>query len=84
MLPGTIALNPPPIMVAQTNGSNGISKQQPTRNPLKYTGSLDKYESAEMTTIIGRQYPNLQLSSLLKAENADVLLRDLAITGKYL
>lgn len=46
--------------------------------PLKYSGSLDEYESSDVTTAIGREYPSVQLSSILDDERK---IRDLAITG---
>lgn len=78
-------------MISETNGTNGATNgfrlngtkhdDQLIREPLKYSGSLDKFESVDLTTIIGREFPKVQLTDLLKAHNADVLLRDLAITG---
>jgi hypothetical protein len=47
--------------------------------PLKYTGSLDQYKSLEITPVIGREYPTLQLSEIL---TDDAKIRDLAILGK--
>ncbi|PCH38832.1 taurine catabolism dioxygenase [Wolfiporia cocos MD-104 SS10] len=47
--------------------------------PLVPTGALDKYEHIDLTPVIGREYPNVQLTDLLKAENADELIRELAI-----
>ena len=65
--------------------------------PLKYGGSLDKYDvsihglspycmltplqSFEVTPAIGREFKDLQLAELLDAPNSDELIRDLAITG---
>ncbi|KAI1617061.1 hypothetical protein EDD36DRAFT_461924 [Exophiala viscosa] len=46
------------------------------RTPLAYSGSLDAYESADVTPPIGREYPKLQLSELL---GNDEQLRDLAV-----
>ncbi|TVY15204.1 hypothetical protein LARI1_G005040 [Lachnellula arida] len=46
------------------------------RAPLKYSGSLDIYKSNDLTPIIGREFPELQLSTLL---SDDTKLRDLAI-----
>ena len=46
--------------------------------PLKYSGSLDEYESFDVTKVIGREFPSLQISSIL---NDDTKVRDLAITG---
>ncbi|KAI1621760.1 hypothetical protein EDD37DRAFT_636128 [Exophiala viscosa] len=44
--------------------------------PLNYSGSLDVYESRDLTPVIGREFPSLQLSSLL---GNDRQIRDLAI-----
>jgi len=45
--------------------------------PLKYSGSLDQYKSTDTTPIIGREFPDLQLSDIL---SDDAKIRDLAIT----
>lgn len=50
--------------------------------PLKPTGALDKYEFVDVTPVIGREYPNVQLTDLLNAENADELIRELVIIGE--
>ncbi|KAJ4294038.1 hypothetical protein N0V90_007727 [Kalmusia sp. IMI 367209] len=47
--------------------------------PLQYSGSLDKFESFEVTPVIGTEYPTVNIVELLEASNADELLRDLAI-----
>ncbi len=53
-------------------------REQVYRKPLEYTGSLDEYKSIDLTPVIGREYPSLQLSEIL---NDDIKIRDLAITG---
>lgn len=52
------------------------TKSYPT--PLVYSGSLDQYESFDLTTVIGKEFPTVQLTELLKD---DAKIRDLAITG---
>jgi hypothetical protein len=47
--------------------------------PLNSAGTLDRYESFDVTSVIGREFPKLQLSSIL---NDDAKIRDLAITGQ--
>lgn len=47
--------------------------------PLVYSGSLDQYESFDLTTVIGKEFPTVQLTELLKD---DAKIRDLAITGR--
>ncbi|KAM0752382.1 taurine catabolism dioxygenase [Meredithblackwellia eburnea MCA 4105] len=47
--------------------------------PLKPTGALNKFKSFEVTPVIGREYPEVQLRDLLNAKDSDELLRELAI-----
>jgi hypothetical protein len=50
------------------------------RHPLKGSGSLDCFESFEVTTVIGTEFlPGVQLSQFLSAPNSDDLIRDLAL-----
>jgi hypothetical protein len=54
------------------------------REPLKLSGALDHIKYFETTPAIGREFENVDLVELLRAENSDELLRDLAITSKSL
>ncbi|KAH8673391.1 hypothetical protein BX600DRAFT_479963 [Xylariales sp. PMI_506] len=45
--------------------------------PLKYSGSLDSYKHFDVANVIGREFPELQLSEIL---HDDEKIRDLAIT----
>lgn len=52
--------------------------------PLKPTGALEKFDYEEVTPIIGREFPTLNIvDDLINAENSDELLRELAITGTF-
>jgi hypothetical protein len=53
------------------------------KQPLKYSGSLDKYEHFDVTPTIGREYPNLSLTELLDSPESETLIRDLAITSTW-
>jgi hypothetical protein len=55
-----------------------------SQKPLKSTGSLDKFESIDITPVIGTEYPTVKLADLIKAPNADEFLRDLAIKSSIL
>ncbi|CDK25211.1 unnamed protein product [Kuraishia capsulata CBS 1993] len=60
------------------------AKWQPPKEPLKPTGALDRFfkqSREQLTPAIGDQYASdeVQLSNILKAPNADEILRDLAI-----
>ncbi|KAL2006250.1 hypothetical protein VTN00DRAFT_9904 [Thermoascus crustaceus] len=48
------------------------------RAPMKVSGALDGYQFEEVTPLLGREYPDLQLSEIVKD---DAKIRDLAITA---
>ncbi|KAF2404726.1 taurine catabolism dioxygenase [Trichodelitschia bisporula] len=50
------------------------------REPLQLKGLLNQYKSHDLTPVIGREYPTINLKQLLRAPNSDDLIRDLAIT----
>ncbi|CAE6487483.1 unnamed protein product [Rhizoctonia solani] len=48
--------------------------------PIRSAGSLEKLEKIDLTPTIGTEFGrDVQLSQLLKAENSDTLIRDLAV-----
>lgn len=53
------------------------------RAPLKLSGAIDSWKNFEVTPVIGREYADVDLAAVLKAENSDELLRDLAITSMF-
>lgn len=59
-----------------------ITKATRVRQPLNLSGALDVYQSFDVTPVIGREFPEVQLTSLLSAKNSHELLRDLAITSE--
>ena len=59
--------------------SKKLANSNNLTGPLKYSGSLDQYKSFDVTNVIGREFPELQLSDILNDDNK---IRDLAITGK--
>lgn len=63
-------------------GQKVESTEAPHREPLQLKGALDKYESFDVTPVIGRQFKDVNLKEWLRAENSDELLRDLAITSR--
>lgn len=46
--------------------------------PLKSSGSLDRYKHFDVTPVIGEEFPELQLSVILSDDNK---IKDLAILG---
>ena len=58
-------------------GTNGETSYP---QPLQPSGALDKFDHEDVTPVIGREYPHLNVvDDMLNAENADELIRDLAI-----
>jgi alpha-ketoglutarate-dependent taurine dioxygenase len=53
------------------------------KEPLQLTGALNKYESFDVTPVIGKEFPTANLKEWLEAPNSDELLRDLAITSEF-
>ncbi|KAG2177446.1 hypothetical protein INT44_007957 [Umbelopsis vinacea] len=66
--------------VGKTVESATEKKPEYIREPLKLKGVLDQYKSFEVTPIIGKEFPDAQITDWLAADNADDLIRDLAIT----
>jgi Taurine catabolism dioxygenase TauD, TfdA family len=57
-----------------------IDKKGLIKEPLKDSGNLDSFQHEDLTPAIGTEFTSAtQLSKLLKAENSDALIRDLAI-----
>ncbi|TVY43064.1 putative alpha-ketoglutarate-dependent sulfonate dioxygenase [Lachnellula occidentalis] len=51
-----------------------------TKTPMQLSGALDKFESFDVTPVIGKEFPKANLAQWLEAPNADELIRDLAVT----
>ena len=70
---------------AETPKSSPASSPAPShKEPLQLKGTLDQYDSFDVTPIIGREFPNANLKEWLEAPNSDELLRELAITSQFL
>ncbi|KAH7403078.1 taurine dioxygenase family protein [Cadophora sp. MPI-SDFR-AT-0126] len=76
--------HPAPTPPQATPDLDRNSAEFKTRNtaPLKKTGALDSaFAFEDVTPVIGREYPKAQIvEDILRAENSDELVRDLAIT----
>jgi hypothetical protein len=79
-----IAIDVEAVPARTTSQSNGVQESKVSKNsstaPLIYSGSLDEYESFQVTNVIGKEFPKLQLSEIV---NNDDKVRDLAILGVY-
>jgi hypothetical protein len=58
---------------------------KPYPAPLTKAGALDsRFKYEEATPVIGREYPDVNIvDDILDASDADELIRDLAITSKF-
>lgn len=70
------------VKAAQPEGEELPKLETNHKEPLKLSGALDKFESFDVTPVIGREYANVDLVEWLRAPNSDELIRDLAITSK--
>lgn len=73
------------VEVPELNAAKGNVKPDVTSQEkwVKSTGALDQFESFDVTPVIGREFPNVNLVEWLKAPNSDELLRELALTSKF-
>jgi proline racemase len=56
--------------------------QSVDKTPLTSKGSLDAFEKFHVTSVIGTEFKGgVQIADLLKADNSNDLIRDLAILG---
>jgi hypothetical protein len=63
---------------------NGTKTKTLLKEALKYGGSLDQFAHEDLTPATGTEFTSdTQLSQLLKADNADELIRDLAILSIF-
>jgi len=54
----------------------GLTQSASYPTPLQYSGALDNYESFDLTSVIGREFPKVQLTEILQD---DAKIRDLAV-----
>ena len=52
------------------------------KEPLELSGILDKYESFDVTPVLGKEFPKANVVDWMNDPKSDELLRDLAITGE--
>lgn len=76
-----IAVEDPPVSNVR-HVKNGLKTSTPPliTRPIPYSGSLDEYESFNVTNVIGKEFPKLQISDIL---HDDAKIRDLAVLGEF-
>lgn len=81
MAPTIIDSIPTPVVPVTKDTASATKSLQ--KKPLKLSGSLDSFESFDVTPIIGREFPTANLKEWLHSPNSDALLRDLAIISMH-
>ncbi|KAK0911938.1 hypothetical protein LTR91_010059 [Friedmanniomyces endolithicus] len=80
MAPGLLSDQPSHSVLAEDGNGHGTE-----REPLRPSGALDRFKHEDTTPVIGREYPSVNIvDDLLDAENADELVRDLAINSRHI
>lgn len=83
MAPGRTAELPIHTSEQEAEAEVGGKTQQQYPAPLKPSGVLEGFEHEDVTPLIGREFPKVNIvDDLLNAANADELLRDVAITSE--
>lgn len=80
MAPAVVEATPQDIPVNSLKAENGAAAGGLKRKPVEATGVLDNFKHYELTPILGRVYPEVDLVELLDAPNSDELIRELALT----
>lgn len=71
-----------PSVVTDPAPRGGHEQARPSiSQPLQYTGSLEPYQKSDLTPVIGREYHGLQVADILKSEESERLIKDLAVTS---
>ncbi|KAI9932318.1 hypothetical protein MW887_009830 [Aspergillus wentii] len=72
----------PAIVNAPTSSIRGGHEESRPRisQPIEYSGSLDTCPQGDLTPVIGREYSGLQIAEVLKSDECDRIIRDLAVT----
>ncbi|KAG9188898.1 hypothetical protein G6011_07603 [Alternaria panax] len=68
---------PIPIDYSTNTGASGV-KSLLMKKPLAPSGALNEFEHFDLTPVIGREYPGLNVVDLMESPHANELLRELA------
>lgn len=84
MAPSAISTNiEETLQNVSLKAKNGVTSDGLLKKPLISNGSLDQYESFDLTPVIGREFPQANLVDWMNSPNADKLLADLALTSMF-
>jgi hypothetical protein len=69
-------------MVLATGRESRHLAQSQLSGPIQDSGSLSHLSHSDLTPAIAREYLRLQVTDILESDNADQIIRDLAVTGE--
>lgn len=72
----------PTVPVNYSINTHGV-KSQLMKKPLETSGALDHFECFDVTPVIGREYPTLNVVELMESPNANELLKELAYISMF-
>lgn len=81
MAPSATEAQSAPVVNLNKGNDNIKTDSTSQEKWVKSTGVLDQFESFDVTPVIGREFPDVNLVEWLQAPNADELLRELALTS---
>ena len=64
------------------NGVEAATSKSDHCIPLKLSGALKTFKQFDLTTVIGTQFENINLTKILHSPECDQIIRDIAITSK--
>ena len=65
------------------NGVEAATSKSDQCIPLKLSGALKPFKQFDLTTVIGTQFENINLTRILHSSECDKIIRDIAITSKH-
>lgn len=65
------------------NGVGAVSSKSGPFIPLKLSGALETFKKFDLTTVIGTQFENINLTEILHSSECDQIIRDIAITSMH-
>ena len=60
-----------------------VSDHIQSKKPLELKGALEEFAYFDVTPVIGREFKDVDVVAWLQSPNSDELIRDLAITGRF-
>ena len=65
------------------NGVDAVASKSGPFIPLKLSGALKSFKQFDLTTVIGTQFEDINLTEILHSSECDQIIRDIAITSMH-